>query len=94
MTKIIKRDGKREPFDADKLRRSIEAAARESKISDERARKVVERVARSVTKIAEKKREIETRAISERILKELDATEPAVSEAWRNFDKTKATRSN
>lgn len=92
MTEVIKRDGKKEPFDADKLRESIEAAVRESEISEERAKEVTEKVAETVIEMAEKENEIETYAIRERILKELDSAEPAVSEAWRNFDKIKTMK--
>ena len=92
MTDVIKRNRRRERFDARKLRRAIENAARESKISDKRVKEVVDRVSRKIIEIAEKKREIEAEDIRERTLRELDALEPAVSEAWRNFDKNKARR--
>jgi transcriptional regulator NrdR family protein len=89
VTEVIKKDKKREAFDADKLRKSIEDAARESGISEEKAREVTARVARIVIEMAEKEDEIEAHVLRERILKELDSVEPAVSEAWRNYDKTK-----
>lgn len=89
MTEVIKKDKKKEAFDADKLRKSIEAAARESGISEEKAKEVTENVAKTVIEMAEKENEIETHVIRERILKELDSAEPAVSEAWRNYDKNK-----
>ena len=89
MTKIIKKENKREAFDADKLRKSIEAAARESEISEERAKEVTDNVAKTVIEMAEKEKEIETQSIRKMILKELDSAEPAVSEAWRNYDKNR-----
>jgi transcriptional repressor NrdR len=92
MTDVIKSDERREPFNAEKVRKSIESAAREADITEERTKEIVEKVSRKVTKMAEQGSEIETRAIREAILTELDATEPAVSEAWRKFDETKATQ--
>ena len=89
MTDVIKTNGSREPFNEEKVRRSIEAAAREAKIAEERTRELAEQISRLIREMAEEGNEIETRAIRERILNELDATEPAVSEAWRAFDKTK-----
>jgi transcriptional regulator NrdR family protein len=87
MTKIIKKDNKKEAFDADKLRKSIEAAARDSEISEERAKEVTDNVAKIVIEMVEKEKEIGTQSIRKMILKELDSAEPAVSEAWRNYDK-------
>ena len=89
MTKIIKKDNKREAFDADKLRKSIESAARESEISEERAKEVTDNVAKTVIEIVEKEKEIETQSIRKMILKELDSAEPAVSESWRKYDKNR-----
>ena len=89
MTKVIKKDKKKEAFDTDKLIKSIEAAARESEISEERAKEVTDNVAKTVIEMAEKEKEIETQSIRKMILKELDSAEPAVSEAWRNYDKNR-----
>jgi transcriptional regulator NrdR family protein len=89
MTEVIKKDRKKEAFDADKVRKSIEAAARESGISEERAKEVTENVAKAVIEMAEKEKEIETSAIRKMILKELGSAEPAVSDAWRNYDKNR-----
>jgi transcriptional regulator NrdR family protein len=89
VTKVIKKDKKKEAFDAEKLRKSIEAAARDSEISEERAKEVTGRVAKTVIERAEKEKEIGTQSIREMILKELDSAEPAVSEAWRNYDKNR-----
>jgi transcriptional regulator NrdR family protein len=94
VTEVIKKGKKKEAFDADKLRKSIEAAARESEISEEKAKEVTENVAKTVIEMAEKEKEIETHVIRERILKELDSAEPAVSEAWRNYDKNKRKLEN
>jgi len=92
MTEVIKRDKRRESFSAEKVRRSIESAAREANVAEERAKEIVEKVSRKVTAMAEQGSEIETRAIREAILNELDTLEPRVSEAWRKFDETKSTQ--
>jgi len=92
MTEVIKKDGRREPFDVAKLRRSIETAAREAGIPEERAREVVDRVASIAIEMAEKETEIESGAIRERVLSELDSIEPAVSQAWRNYDQNKPAK--
>ena len=89
MTEVIKKDKKKEAFDADKLKKSIELAARESGISEERAKEVTENVAKTVIEMVEKEKEIETQSIRKMILKELDSAEPAVSESWRKYEKNR-----
>ena len=50
----------------------------------------MERVAGTAIAMAEGETEVETSAIRERILSELDVIEPAVSQAWRDYDQVKA----
>ena len=92
MAEVIKRDKKKEPFDESKIRRSIENAARDAKLSDERTKELVDQVLEIFVKKSEKEAEIETNTIREAILKQLDTLEPAVSEAWRKFDQAKPSR--
>ncbi len=92
MTEVIKRDGRREAFSADKLRRSIEAAAKEARLPAARVGEVVDSVASVAMAMAQKETEIRTSVIRQTVLGELDRMEPAVSEAWRNFDRAKPSR--
>ncbi len=92
MTDVIKTDGKRESFNIEKIRRSIEAAARETHISDDRRRDVINRVLEITREMAEKNSTIKTRDLRDRILRELDTLEPSISKSWRAYEQTKATR--
>jgi len=83
---VIKKDGAKEPFDAEKIKNSILGAAQRTELSEERKNEVVEEVAATVIQMAEKKDEIATSEIKEKILSELDSVEPAVSEAWRKYE--------
>ena len=89
MTKVIKKDGRRVDFDANKLRRSIQAAAQEAKIPAGRAKQVVQQVASKTIDMAQKQPQIESRVLRENILGQLDSLEPAVSKAWRAYDQVK-----
>ncbi|MDI6820805.1 MAG: ATP cone domain-containing protein [Patescibacteria group bacterium] len=80
---VIKKDGTKEPFDAEKIKNSIAAAAQGTDLSEERKNEVVEQVTATVIQMAEMKEEIETLEIKENILEKLDALEPSVSAAWR-----------
>lgn len=86
---VIKNDGSKEPFDAEKIRKSITAAASGAGLSEEQINKVVERVLGVATELADEKEEIATAEIKEKILSELDALEPSVSEVWRKYDQEK-----
>lgn len=89
MTKVIKKNGKIEAFNAAKIRKSITSAARESEIPAKRTREVVRDVSKVAISMSRKKKEIRSRDLRARILKKLDAIEPAVSRAWRKYDQTR-----
>ena len=89
---VFKKDGTKEPFDAEKIKSAIAAAAVRTDLSEERRSEVAEQVAVKVIQMAEKKEEITTSEIRENILSELDIIEPAVSEAWRTHELTKGSR--
>jgi len=86
---VIKRDGTKEPFDAEKIRKSIAAASEQANLSEERKNELVEQVTATVLQMAEPREEIATSEIREKILSELDQIEPAVSAAWRKYDEEK-----
>jgi transcriptional regulator NrdR family protein len=86
---VIKKDGTKEPFDTEKIRRSITAAAQTTNLSEERMKEVVDQVSGAAMQLAEGKEEIATSELREKILSELDITEPSVSEAWRRYEQEK-----
>jgi len=86
---VIKKDGEKEPFDAEKIKKSITVAASGANLSEKQIKKVVKKVSKAAIKLAKKKEEITTTEIKEKILSELDALEPSVSEAWRKYAQEK-----
>lgn len=91
MIEVIKRDGTRQPFSEQKLRSSIENAAKEAEIPANRVKQVVGDAAREPLEMAKNAKSLETKTIREKILSRLDTIEPSVSEAWREFDQTRKT---
>ena len=83
---VVKKDGSKEPFDAEKIKNSIGAAAARTDLSEERKNEVVEQVSAAVIQMADAKEEIATSELKDKVLSELDQMEPAVSEAWREYD--------
>lgn len=90
MTEVIKKNGSREDFSEAKLRRSIEAAAREAKVPELRISPLVNDAAREPLALAKGKLPLEARIIRNKVLSRLDATAPPVAEAWRAFDRKRA----
>lgn len=87
---VIKKDGTKEPFDAEKLKKAIAAAAGQTDLSQERQNEVVGQIANIVIQMADAKEEITTSEIREKILSELDRTEPPISAAWRKHEGEKS----
>ncbi|MGB2762689.1 MAG: ATP cone domain-containing protein [Minisyncoccales bacterium] len=86
---VIKRDGTKEPFDAEKIKKSIATAAQMANLSEEKIKDVVDQVSSTAIQFAEGKEEVATTELREKILSELDTIEPSVSEAWRKYDQEK-----
>lgn len=82
---VIKKIGSIEPFDPEKIRKSIAGAAQRTTLPEARRREVVEEVTAAVIQMAEEKETIATRDIREKILNELDRIEPSVAVAWRKY---------
>jgi len=87
MTTVVKRDSSKEKFEERKIRRSIEAAARDAKLPEDKVKRLEENVARNIIDYARKEKEIRSATIRENILNKLDVTAPEVSRAWRDFDR-------
>lgn len=88
-SQVIKKDGRREPFDAEKIRNSIAAATERANLPEERRNEIVEQVSTAAIQLADAEEEIATSEIKEKILSELDRIEPGVSEAWRKHEEEK-----
>ncbi len=88
-SEVIKKDGSRQPFDAEKIRISITIAAEQANLLGERKNEVVEKVTAVVMQMVEGREEIATSEIKEKNLSELDLIEPAVSASWRRYEQEK-----
>lgn len=86
MNKVIKKNGNREKFDSEKLKKSIEKAAIDANKKIER--KSLENVWSGVIRNFEsEKNDFESSAIRSKVLKALGKEERSVANAWRRFDK-------
>ncbi len=83
---VMKRDGTKEPFDAEKIKKAVEAAAGRTSLTPERVAEVVKEVSDAVVQYAAGREEIPTSELREKVLNELDRVEPSVAESWRKYD--------
>jgi transcriptional repressor NrdR len=86
---VIKRDGTKEPFDEEKVKKAIQTAAGEAGLAPERAEEVVNQVSSVVLDFAAEKEEIASSELGEKVLSELDKVEPSAAEAWRKYDQAR-----
>jgi len=86
---VIKRDGTREPFNEDKIKAAIGAAARMAGFSEEKKNELMEQASRAAIEFANTKEVIATTEIEAKVLSELDRLEPSVSAAWRRYREEK-----
>ncbi len=83
---IIKSDGNKMPILKAKIDRAISRAANDAKLGMDEINKLVSKVSDNIMQFIESKDKVTTREVKEKILLELDAIAPKVSEEWRKFD--------
>ncbi len=86
---VVKKDGTKEPFDAEKIKKAIAAAAQRTDLSEERKNEIVEQVSAAVIQIAGTKKEIATSEIGENIRSQLNSAEPSVAAFWISYEEEK-----
>ncbi len=88
---LVKKSGKREPFDRDKLARSIEIACRKRPVEQERIERLVNGVVRQLESLGEA--EIEADVVGEMVMSALKALDPVAyirfASVYRDFREAK-----
>jgi transcriptional repressor NrdR len=87
--KVVKRDGQREPFDRDKLQRSVSIALRKRDVADERIDHLVSGIIRRLETSGES--DIPSKAVGQYVLDALSETDPVAfvryASVYRDFQK-------
>ena len=84
---VVKRSGKHQKFSMAKLKRGIQRAARDAKLTRAQEREVVRAVAASVAKGLRGKRSIRAAALRRKVLTRLERASRATASAWRRYDR-------
>jgi len=86
---VIKKDGSKEPFDAEKIKRVIRLSGQEAGLDEVKQNEVAEKIVAKIVEVFKDKEEIAATEIRDKILGELDVYAPSVSAAWRNYELNK-----
>jgi len=85
---VIKKDGGQEEFQVEKLKASIQNAAKEAGLDtaeiNQLAEKVTTKVMEVINSIGDK---VSSSRIREKVLETLDELDNSVSRAWKDYDK-------
>ena len=84
-TQVIKKDGTKASFDGAKIKRAVEAAAKEAGLTPEQVGETVSQVYGAALELADSQEEIATNELRDKILSELDKVQPAAAAAWRKY---------
>lgn len=86
MTMVRKYNGEKEPFDDDKIKKSIMKAAVDAGYSTDDIEEEANKIKNSISEMALQKKEINAEAIRDHILRELDRNNPRIAGSWLKFD--------
>lgn len=89
---VIGRGGKKEPFRAEKIKRSIRSAAKDAHLPAKCVKMVVNKASRPVLAFAAKRKTIATATLRKKVLSQLDKIDPAVAKAWRKYERRRRAR--
>jgi transcriptional regulator NrdR family protein len=87
MTDVIKRNGKKEQFKPQKLRKSIENAVTDAGFTVTKQMKAIEHATRDAEKLAMNRNEISSKELRNEIINDLESDAPEVAQSWRNYEK-------
>ena len=89
MTHVIKRGGKEQKFNSEKIKRAIRKAAKEAKLPPAKAKKLASEVGSSVARACRRRKTIKTSAIAKLVVSKLQRKSKETAAAWRKYAKRK-----
>ncbi|OGZ71922.1 MAG: hypothetical protein A2908_02465 [Candidatus Staskawiczbacteria bacterium RIFCSPLOWO2_01_FULL_38_12b] len=90
ITTVIKKDGTKVPFDLERMKSSIAAAAEDAGLLEEEKNSAVEQISSSVIIGLGSKEAVSSSEIKGKILAELEVSYPDIAQAWKKYEQSKA----
>jgi len=89
---VIKKDGSKEPFDVEKIKKGIRLASQQAGLDETKQNEITEKVTTKVVEMLQGQEEVRAIEIRDKILGELDLYAPSVSAAWRDYEMSKSKK--
>lgn len=89
MLEVIKQNGLREAFDENKVKKAVLNASYDAGLYEERAVALSEKALERIDFYCRERTDVSSVELRKEILNLLDFEEPAVANAWRNFEEKK-----
>ncbi|MCZ3365246.1 MULTISPECIES: ATP cone domain-containing protein [Methanobacterium] len=90
MTYVIKRNGKKEPFNEQKVKNSVESAVKEAGYKTHAKKRLIDKTLKDVNQAVQGKEEISSAKIRNIVINDLeqewDEDQVPVTRAWRNYE--------
>ncbi len=86
MKEIIKRDGEKEPFNEEKIKKSIENAVKQAGFNVEEKKSLINDTYTRAIEVTTERDRIQARAIRNEILNYLQHEDKEVANAWENYE--------
>lgn len=83
---VVKKDGRKEPFDVEKIKKGISLAGQEAGFDEAKLKEITEQIAQEVVEAFQNKEEVKAIEIRDKILAELDIYAPTIAASWRDYE--------
>jgi len=87
MTDVIKSDGKKQPFKAEKIINSIEKAVKDAGFNPQEKTGAIDHASRDAIQMAQNMNQVETKEIRNTILNDLEQDEPQIANTWKQYER-------
>ena len=87
MATIIKKSGKKEKFIPAKVKKSVEKASKEAKITPVKIREISKEITDSISNLVKRKKIMRASELRKAVLGRLERRAKKAAAAWRKYDK-------
>lgn len=86
---VIKKDGSKEPFDVEKIKKAIRLTCQHTSLDEAKQNEIIAKVTAKVVETLQSQDEVKAIEIRDKVLSELDLCAPSVAAGWRDYEANK-----
>jgi transcriptional regulator NrdR family protein len=87
--KVIKKDGREEPFEIEKIKKAIRGACEEAGIEETKKEELADLISEKIVEMYDSQETVRAIELRDKILGELEMMAPEAAAAWRNYEASK-----